>query len=171
LTELTPPSEMARPLARAILSWAKKNECDCIISTEGIDVKKGNDVEDTESDGSEFSPIWGIGSTDRSRAALEEKGIEQLEEGMITGVTAVLLNEGRWQDFNVISLLAEARSGYPDARAAASLINAINKMVDTIDVDTSKLLEEAKKIESRIEGLRDQAKPIVQKLAPTYMYG
>lgn len=77
---------------------------------------------------------------------------------MITGITGILLNEGRRMDFDVITLVAEVRPDIPDARAAAKVIEVIDKIVPTIKIDVKPLYKEAEKIEGFIKKLREQAK-------------
>ncbi len=115
-------------------------------------------------------PVWGVGSTDRARAELEKRGINQLETGMITGVTGVLLNEGRWRNVDVVALLAEARREFPDARAAVSLVQAVDLLLPEISIDLKPLQAEAKALEDRLTRLKQQAGPVVPEPIPSDMY-
>jgi len=87
--------------------------------------------------------------------------------GMIAGVAGTLLNEGRWAEFDVICLVARARPEIPDARAAARIIETLDKLIPDMQVDVKPLYEEAERIEERLKLLRKQASPVQP---PTNLY-
>ncbi|MCK4970267.1 MAG: PAC2 family protein, partial [Thermoplasmata archaeon] len=117
--------------------------------------------------------LFGVGSTPRARNLLDENDISPFIEGVITGVAGVLLNEGKRRDFDVVSLLAEAHSNYPDARAAARIIEVLDRLVLNIHIDSKPLYKEAEAIENQIKSIRSQAKTSkVMKAPPSpRMYG
>ncbi len=90
---------------------------------------------------------------------LNDLKIQQLEAGMIYGVAGILLNEGRWNDFDVITLLADACPDIPDAYAAAKLLEALNRLLPDIKIELEPLYEQASKYEEQIRYLRKQAEP------------
>jgi len=162
LSEFTPPPRLARPIANLIFSWARENGCSGIISPEGIPVKKEEREHETL--------VYGVGSNDHIRDELEKLGIGQLEIGIISGVSAVLLNEGRKSGFDVICLLTKAHPKIPDAEAAARVIETIDKLIPNIKIDIEPLYEHAKRVEKYLRNLRTQAKPAEPEL-PAAMYG
>ncbi|UCH89514.1 MAG: proteasome assembly chaperone family protein [Thermoplasmata archaeon] len=153
VSEFSPKPKVCRPLGRLILTWAKEQNCKKIISLEGLPTDKKIDGE---------PKVVGIGSTDSARKELEEHGIEQIELGMTVGVTAVLLNEGRWEDINVISLIGESQRDIPDARVAASLVRAVDKLFPAVKFDMSPLDKMVVEIEKRIKQVRSQAEPVIK---------
>ncbi|MDI6859370.1 MAG: PAC2 family protein [Methanocellales archaeon] len=161
LSEFTPSPSLARPIANTILSWARENECSRIISPQGFPV--------AEYEGEKLE-VYGVGSNDHARDEMKKMHIKQLETGIITGVSSILLNEGRRIDFDVICLLAEVRPKIPDARAAAKVIEVIDRLLPTIRIDVKPLYEEAERIEEYIKTLRAQARPAEPTL-PSPMYG
>lgn len=162
LSEFTPTPKLARPIAQAILSWSKENSCLRIISPEGIPAME--DEERLE------RLVYGVCSTDCGREELKKINLAQLDRGIISGVSGVLLNEGRKTGFDVICLLVKMRAGIPDAEAAAKIIEQIDKLVPNIKIDVAPLYEEAKRIEEYLKLLRKQAKPSEPE-APSRMYG
>jgi len=116
--------------------------------------------------------IYGIASTTEARELLEGTRIMPFSEGVISGVAGVLLNEGKRRDFNVISLLAETRTEYPDARAAARVIEAIDETILNIGIDVGPLYKEAEGIELKIKMMRAQmnASKRIKHTSPS-MYG
>lgn len=157
ITEFPLPSKLHRPIARSILSWAAEEGCERVISLEGLPAEN---VE--ENSPRETPAIWGVGSTDEARQELEKNGIEQIEVAMISGVSGVLLNEGRWRGINVASLLAEARPEFPDAHAAAELVKAADLLIPEVEIDLEPLYEQAREIEESYRKLEQQASPVIR---------
>ncbi len=73
-------------------------------------------------------------------------------------LTAVLLNEGRYRNVDVIALLAEARPVLPDATAAVSLVRALDLLVPELKIDLKPLQEQAKALEDQLTRLKQQAR-------------
>ncbi|MFQ6106876.1 MAG: proteasome assembly chaperone family protein [Thermoplasmata archaeon] len=157
ITEFPLPINLHRPIARTILSWASEQGCQRVISLEGLPAEN---VEEETPRGTPM--VWGVGSTDEARRELEKTGIEQIEVAMISGVSGVLLNEGRWRGICVESLLAEARPEFPDAHAAAELVKAADLLIPEVEIDLEPLYEQAKEIEESYRKLQQQAKPVIE---------
>jgi len=152
ISEFQAPPSLIRPISHTLIEWAVEQRCKMIVSPEGL-------VVDPElRDSAEISDVvFGIASTLRSRELLKQHGIRSFEEGVISGVAGVLLNEGRKRDFDVITLLAEAHPDFPDARAAALVLEAIDDILLGVDFDAKPLFEEAQRIEEHIREIRKQA--------------
>ncbi len=101
-------------------------------------------------------PVYGIGSTGYAATLIKDLGIMPFLNGAISGVSGVLLNEGKRRNRDVVCLLAEAHQSYPDARAAASIVDVIDKMLFNIDIDSGPLFAEAEVIESQILMMHSQ---------------
>ena len=159
LSEFTPPPQLHRAMAKKLLAWSREHQCKRIVSTEGLPsedlCKHGHDAE-------RKPKVFGIGSTDKARAELKEAGIEQLEVGIVYGVSGVLLNEGRWENYDVITLLAEACPHIPDALATARILEALDKLLPNLEIDTAPLQDQSKKFEEHLKTLRKQAEPGAQ---------
>ncbi|MFH0848601.1 MAG: PAC2 family protein [archaeon] len=165
LSEFTPSTYLDRFIAKAILSWAREQKCGLAISPCGVPM-----LEDRSLQQPEQPLIHGVGSTEAARRKLKDTGVHLLEFGIVPGISGALLNEGRWDNYDVIALLVEAYHEVPDARAAAAIVQAIDKLLPQIELDVSPLHNEAEKIENRLRTLREQAKP-VEKPPPTPLYG
>jgi uncharacterized protein len=86
-------------------------------------------------------------SEDKQKARSFEKiGLKPLEEGIIVGVTAALLAKLPQTTF----LFVEATSELPDSRAAAKIIEVLDKYLG-LKVDYKPLLEKAEKFEKKIK--------------------
>jgi uncharacterized protein len=169
VSEFQSPPELIRPISRALVDWAVDRKCKMIISPEGLvvdpDLKEKAELSEV---------VFAIGSTDRAREILSRKHFQTFDEGVITGVAGMLLIEGLAQDFDVITLLAEAHPDFPDAGAAALVLEAMDDLILGMDFDTKPLFEEAQRIEARLKEVQAQAvkprKPAATVVKPN-MYG
>ena len=109
-----------------------------IISLEGV----GSGEE------SEGSRVFYHSNNDKNSKLFEKAGIEALKEGIIIGVTgAVLL---RVEKTPVSCIFAETHSNLPDSKAAAKVIEALDKYLG-MDIDYKPLLEQAQKFEEKLK--------------------
>jgi uncharacterized protein len=167
ISEFQPPQNLVKPIAHTMLDWAEEQRCKQLISPEGLvidrETEEGAPEMEEEEEGNpnneEAVDVYGIGSTLRARKMLQQHEIALFTEGVITGVAGVLLNEGKSRDFDVVSIMAEAHPDYPDARAAAKVIETIDKMLLHIHLDAKPLYIEAEKIEGQLKTIHAQAKP------------
>jgi uncharacterized protein len=167
VSEFKPKANLINSLSDAIMAWSKKKGCKLLISPEGMV------VEGKSSETEMIVDAYAIGSTENARATLTAKNIPQFKNGIIAGVSGVLLNKGKHEKFDVISILAEAHPNYPDARAAASAINVIASVIG-IEIPVGPLYEEAERIEKQLQKFHKQAKPIVSsagEIPQAEMYG
>lgn len=155
ISEFQPAPKLIRPIAETILAFAKRKGAATIISPEGL-------VLDQEGEEEKEVAVYALGSTPATRDMLKEHGIEQFGNGIITGVSGVLLNLGKKENINAISILAEANPNYPDARAAAKVIEAIDKLLPGIKIDVKPLYTEAENIEKTLRMMQKQASPAQQ---------
>jgi uncharacterized protein len=155
ICEIPLAAPLHRPLARALLEWSEDHKASRIIGLEGLPLPETPNA-------AHEAKLWAVGSTDHSRETLTKAGFQQLETGMISGVSGVLLNEGRFKDFDVIAMLAEARQDMPDALAASKLVEGVDILMPEFEIDLGPLLEQAKVLESHLQALQQQATPAVK---------
>lgn len=161
ISEFTMPASLDRFIAKSILTWSKQERCKLVISPCSVPLL---DEAKTPRQG---VLVQRVGSTERTRRLLKESAVVQLEFGVIPGISGAPLNEGKWDSFDVIALIAEAYSEIPDARDAAAMVETIDKLLPQINLDVRPLYAEAGKIESRLKTLREQAKPAQSSIRPT----
>ena len=167
VSEFKPKPNLINAISDVIMVWAKKKACKLLISPEGMVVEGKTSEEEMIVD------AYAIGSTENARAMLQAKNIPQFKNGIIAGVSGVLLNKGKHEKFDVISILAEAHPNYPDARAAASAINVIGTVIG-VEINVGPLYDEAERIEKQLQKFHKQAKPIVSgtsQIPQPSMYG
>jgi uncharacterized protein len=85
---------------------------------------------------------------------LEKAGIGLLKEGIIIGVTGAILL--RVEKTPVSCLFAETHSNIPDSKAAANLIQALDKYMG-MDIDYKPLLEQAQKFEEKLKNIMQKS--------------
>lgn len=163
ISEFMPPYGIIKPLADKILNWADQKGVKALVALEGthaIGDKKGE------------MKVYGVGSNQDMKSFLKKYKIQETIEGMITGVNGVLLYQGVLTQQNVMCLLSEAHSHYPDSRAAGNLLKKLDVMLPEIKIDPKPLYKEAKEIEKRIRQFMEQSKPTAPSLPPipTNMY-
>jgi uncharacterized protein len=138
--EFMPKPELVQPLADALLDYAEEKGIKTIISLEGINWQTPDEPK-----------IFGVGSSPASRKMLKKYDVEEMKEGMVSGITGVLLFGGELRGMNVICLLGPARVNFPDARGSAKLLEVVAKMLPEIKIDPEPLYKEAEEIERQIK--------------------
>ncbi|ADD08599.1 proteasome assembly chaperone family protein [Candidatus Aciduliprofundum boonei] len=157
VSEFQIPTSLLKSMGKLMLDWADEQRISTVITPEGIIQEEREDVN-----------VYAVTSTDYAKKRIP-KGVLEFGEGVITGVTGVLLTEGRKRDTDVIALLAEAHPNYPDARAAAKIVEVLNEIMQGVKIDPKPLYEEAEKIEKNLAQIREQAAK-VKKVPKDYIY-
>lgn len=164
ISEFMPPYQIIKPLADKIINWAESKGVKAIVSLEGTHA-----VGDRDKD----MKVYGVASNNDMKSLLKKYKIQETKEGMITGVNGVLLYEGVLMQQDVMCLLSEAHSSFPDSRAAGNLLKKLDVMLPEIKIDPKPLYKEAKEIEKKIRTFMEQSKPTAPQLPPIpkQMYG
>lgn len=175
VSEFHPAPTIIHALATTMLDWVQEQRCGMLVSPEGLVVEKlepaaragkGHKVPEMK--------VYGVASTRRARDLYIEPNVAPFNEGVITGIAGVLLNEGRRRGFDVLTFLAEAQSDYPDARAAAKVIETINRILLRTPLDPVPLYHEAERIEQQLKSIQrhasEKTSPEVPAVAAGPMY-
>lgn len=131
-------------LADVMVDLAKQLNAKEVIGLEGVG--SGTDVRE--------SKTFFYSSNDKSKKKFEEIGIGPLEEGIIMGVTGALLAKCKSP---ISCIFAEAHTNLPDSKAAAKIIETLDKYLG-LKVDYKPLLEQASKFEEKLKGLLEKGK-------------
>jgi len=156
-SELPIKPNLFAPLADKIIDWCRDRKCHIVVAIEGV-----NSPELPK----DPVKIFHVGSTPDAAKHLKDLGTEPLLTGMVSGLSGLLLYKGNFADFDVVCLLAEAHSEYPDSRSAAQVLTALNKMIPQIEIDPKPLLEQAAAIETQVRKSMSQIKPLAQPELP-----
>ncbi len=158
VSEFHPAPSIIYPLAHAMLDWAQEQRCSLLVSPEGLGVERsGPEKRPPRGSRLEGVKVYGVASTPKARDLYIEPNLLPFTEGVITGIAGVLLNEGRRRGFDVLTFLAEAQADYPDARAAAKVIETINRVLLHSPLDPGPLYHEAERIEQQLLSIQHHA--------------
>ena len=142
---------LAAPMAEQLVDWIKKKGIKRVISTSGVRIPEGKSV-------------YAFASDEASKKVIKKAGIDMINEGITSGVTALLMLYLKDDKIEAFCLLGNAKSS-ADYNAAAEVVKAICSISD-IELDVKPLLEEAKKLEDllvkhlkTLEETKDMDKP------------
>lgn len=100
--------------------------------------------------------IFGLANTDELNLQLRQLNVNHVEEGMLTGISSDLLLYCVENGIPTISLMTETKN-LPDPLAAASMLNIVKKILG-LEMDTQRLIDEGKKIETMFNEMSTQFK-------------
>jgi len=83
-----------------------------------------------------------------------------LRGGTVTGIPAILLNEGALTNLDVIVFLVNVVPKVPDFRAAAIVSEAVSRIIPNLSCDIGALMVDAQIIENRMKSVRAEQKRI-----------
>ncbi|MCP2507305.1 MAG: PAC2 family protein [Candidatus Thalassarchaeaceae archaeon] len=158
ISEVKIENQIKMSLARSLIDWTKESKAGVSIMIDSF--TKGDSEGHTILDDDDIdTTMLGIGSTDSAIKMLKEIGLPLLKHGLVGGMTGVMLGESRRRGIDSLAILAESNGGpmkgqpFPDARAAARIIECLDGLLPTIHLDPGPLLEEAKRIENQIRDM------------------
>ncbi len=151
---------MERMIAEMIFKWALQNECRMIVSSSGIMMdseesngKQGLSEQDRDNEQGMQSQVMAITSTNSAAKIAEANGFIRFKNGTITGIPAILLNEGALTNFDVVVFLTEVLKDVPDFHAAALISEAVTKLIPGLSCDLASLMVEAQSAQSHINNI------------------
>lgn len=147
LSELPVPPELTTRLARMILDGAEHRKARLVLGLEGIVPHPATDEEVPKDE-----TIWAIPARPDPTIVEQLKAAKArlLEDGAIGGVSGALLVEALRRPMPVSILLVSAGmapEGFPDHRAGAALIEALDRLLPELKIDTGPLRTQAEMIE------------------------
>ena len=103
----------------------------------------------------------------RAAAPLLERYSFQAANGVVTGLAGGIMLGALGRVMPVLCLVAQAHKDYPDARAAAKVIETVNPLVPLLVLDTKPLREKARQIEAEVrKNLQQQQASMAQMRTP-----
>ncbi len=126
-------------LADAIQDLTKDLKAKEVISVEGVG---GEDTESKSFYYTNFSKKF------------DKTGMRRLDEGIIMGVTGALLLK---KDLKLSCIFAETHSALPDSKAAAKIIESLDKYLG-LKINPEPLLEKAEKFENKLKDIFSKSK-------------
>ena len=135
LAEQIIDNRLSHIVAKDLVEWVKKKGIKRVISTSGIKVPNGKD-------------IYAFASDNNSKKAIKKAKFEMIDDGITSGVTALLMLYLKDNKIEAFCLLGNAKNN-ADYHAAAAIVKAFCKLTG-ICLDIKPLLQEAKKLEDAI---------------------
>jgi uncharacterized protein len=136
--------EVVYDLVHRIVTWASGINARRIFSMAGVATFEGK------------NRVFGAATSPELLDELKEH-VEIFKTGTISGIAGSLLNECVIRRFPGLILLGETYGFNPDPRAAAQVVEALNKIFG-MDVGVERLIKEAEFIEAQMQKLAEQTK-------------
>ncbi len=162
VTEVMPIASGIVPLAIAIVEFARKRGIEYIIGLSGL----GNPTR------AETQPsLYWVATTPEAAklASLIGESGKQFPDGLIVGPYATILKESVKRGVNTLLLLTDSFIDIPDPEAAAVALQGFSKATG-IQVDVTRLLQEAETLRLRLQGMAREAKDALAKVGKGYEY-
>ncbi len=153
LSDIQPPVQMLHRLGRVLLDWAERKGIQFVVAVEGQPIE--NEVQ---------GDARVVAMANRAAAPLLERYGFQAANGVVTGLAGGLLLGAIQRVTPVLCLVAQAHKDYPDARAAAKVIETINPLVPLLVLDTKPLREKARQIEAEVRKTLQQTKKSMSRM-------
>ena len=153
IADIQPPVGMLNELGRVLLDWAEGKGVQLVIAIEGQPI-------DSEIHGDARV----VAMANRAAAPLLERYAFQAANGVVTGLAGGLMLGALGRVTPVLCLVAQAHKDYPDARAAAKVIETVNPLVPLLVLDTKPLREKARQIEAEVRKTLQQTRESVSKM-------
>jgi uncharacterized protein len=140
LHAITASTGMEWKLSNIVIELSKQLNIKEVICLEGVG----------SSDETVTSRVFYYSNNEKNKSKFKKLKVDLLKEGIIIGVTgAVLL---RAENIPVSCVFAETHTSLPDSKAAAKVIEILDKYLG-LKVDTKPLLMQAEKFEGKLRGL------------------
>lgn len=136
MAEFIIPPQLITPLAAELLSFSRKYKISRMVSVGGLPSKSPGDS------------IYAVSSTDIGQQ-MQKAGIMPIGEGMIGGVSALLLNNAAEYGIPVLDILVEVNPLIMDPKYAELAITGLNRIL-SINIDLAELHKEVKLVEAKI---------------------
>jgi uncharacterized protein len=154
LSDFIVPPIVAYDMANAITEWMDKNNSKELITFNSYVVRE------------KAHEVAGAANTEEGLQRLGELEVPILPFGNVSGLSGSLLTRSLTKEIPASCVFAEVLNQYPDPRAAASVVDVLNRMLN-INVNAEPLLKEAEEIETRLKELAQKVQG--EQESPAYM--
>ncbi len=143
------PGTHVYPVAGFLVDYAQRRGVDYIVSIVGVAAPNRLDIPKPR--------VYWIASDDAAKKLVDGLEAEMFANGFLVGPYAVVLKQSIRRRVSNLVLLAEAYIDFPDPEAAAEVVKLVSKIIG-VEVNVSKLLDQAEMIRLRLRGLMKQTK-------------
>ncbi len=155
LSEYSIPPELVYPISDKIIKFVRDGGFSEIISIGGMPVRDGDEKY--------LDTVFSISSNDKCAARTVKIGMKRVNEGVSTGIGAVLMLKSVEDKIDNINILVPVRDGITDPKYAELAIQNINNLMK-LEIDVTELEKEAKMVEAKINELIEKNKSAHQTL-------
>ncbi len=145
ISEFTIPTNLIYQLAEEIMDFVRKYNIKRIISIGGIPSQKPK------------NEAYFIASNMELAKEIEKLGISPIQEGVVAGVSAILIANGSEYNMPVIDLLVDVNPSIMDPKYAEIAIITLNKIMN-LNINTDELEKEAKIVEAKVREILRKTK-------------
>jgi len=153
IADIQPPVQMLNEIGRVLLDWAEAKGIQLVVAIEGQPIE--NELR---------GDARVVAMANRAAADLLEKYQFPAANGVVTGFAGGVLLGAIGRSTAVLCLVAQAHKDYPDARAAAKVIEVVNPLVPLIVLDTKPLREKARQIEAEVRKTLQQTRDSMSRM-------
>ena len=155
ICEITLRMEGLYTIVAEILDWAKEKGSNEIVILDGVASEDHDDK------------AYCAAEEDLCRV-MADKNVSMIPQGFITGIPGGILNECLLREIQGVTLLVKANKKIADPIAAATLVEAVNRVYE-MDVDTESLRKEKEKIGADFKELSQKYAEHREELSGMYM--
>ncbi|MDE1870617.1 MAG: proteasome assembly chaperone family protein [Candidatus Micrarchaeota archaeon] len=138
--------ELVSALSDSVYDFIKKNGITDVYSIGGIPMQQdGNDTP------------FVVASNSKSLKKAQDAGLKSINEGVATGVSAMLLIRSSINSLNAIDIMVPVKQNVINPIYAEIAIKSINKLMN-LNIDVAELEKEAKAVEVKIRELINKHK-------------
>ena len=138
MTEYSPKPEDCYALANRVLLYLRQKGVKTVIAMEGAPKF-------------ENSQVLAVAAGPNARKLMKKSGLPAMTDGMIRGLTGILLYMAPNKGMDIITIMVPANAGVPDPGSSASFIEPISKLIPGFKTNPSELLKEAQIIQQQLE--------------------
>lgn len=152
MAEFAIPTPVIYQLSQEMLSFARKYGISKIVSVGGLPTNKPTEK------------IY-VAASDSVAKIAAKAGIKPIEDGLIAGVSASLLNYSRDYNIPMMDILVEVNPQIMDPKYAELAITGLNKLLE-IEIDLSELHKEVKLVEAKIKEMVKKVREHQEQMGP-----
>ncbi|MEM3255025.1 MAG: PAC2 family protein [Candidatus Micrarchaeaceae archaeon] len=145
VAEFTVPPNIIYQLSYELLNFVRKYGISQVVSIGGIIADKPSDK------------VFAIASSQDLIAKAASAGISTISEGVIAGVSAILLSNAPEYNIPIIDILVQVNPSVMDPKYAERIIANLEKLIK-IEIDLSELEKESKMIQAKTKEILKKAK-------------
>jgi len=150
------------PLASAIVEYARRRGVELIISITGLGSPR-------RLKGEPPSAYWLASDVEVENEVKNIENVERLNDGILVGPYAIVLKESARRYVKNLVIMVESYPEFPDPEAAAEAVRVFSKIAK-INIDVSKLLEEAETIKIRLNELMKETRETLARMGKGFEY-